>query len=84
MDESSKTVAMNMAVAVRANGSGNIVGILRTTVDFGTLTDLLVSGLFGKTGDTDIYLPNGQEIALTAGQAPLCSPWKRQSSISTN
>ena len=67
-DESSKTVAMNMAVAVRANGSGNIVGILRTTVDFGTLTDLLVSGLFGKTGDTDIYLPNGQEIALTAGQ----------------
>lgn len=67
-DESSKTIAMIMAVAVRAHGSGNIVGILRTTVDFGTLTDLLASGLFGKTGHTDIYLPNGQEITLKAGQ----------------
>jgi GAF domain-containing protein/HAMP domain-containing protein len=65
-DESSKTIAINMATAVRADGSDKVVGILRTTVNFDTLTDSLVAGLFGQTGHTDIYLPNGQELSLQA------------------
>lgn len=63
-DDSSKTIAMNMAVTVRENGKGRIVGILRTTVNFTTLTDTLTSGLFGKTGRTIILLPTGQELRL--------------------
>ncbi len=63
-DESSKTIAMNMAVAVRQNGK--IVGILRTTVNFTTLTDTLAAGLFGGTGRTNIYLPDGSELKLSA------------------
>ncbi len=63
-DESSKTIAITMATPVRANGSGEIVGILRTTVNFEALSDSLIAGLFGQSGHTDIYLPNGQEIEL--------------------
>ena len=67
-DESSKTIAINMATAVLAKDSDSIVGILRTTVDFNTLTDSLIAGLFGETGRTNIYLPSGQELALEAGE----------------
>lgn len=63
-DDSSKTIAMNIAVTVRENGSGRIVGVLRTTVNFTTLTDTLTSGVFGKTGRTIILLPTGQELRL--------------------
>jgi GAF domain-containing protein/HAMP domain-containing protein len=68
-DESSKSLAIVMATVIRANGSENIVGVLRTTVNFDTLADLLAAGSFGKTGHTDIYLPTGQELALEAGDA---------------
>ena len=66
-DESSKTLAITMATVVRANGSENVVGVLRTTVNFSSLADLLAAGLFGQTGHTDIYLPTGQELALEVG-----------------
>ena len=65
-DASSKTIAMNMAVAVRENGDGNIVGVLRTTVNFTTFTNTLASGTFGQTGRTIILLPSGQELRLNA------------------
>jgi len=63
-DDSSKTIAINMAVAVQQNGK--IVGVLRTTVNFTALTDTLVAGLFGETGRTNIYLPDGSELKLSA------------------
>jgi GAF domain-containing protein/HAMP domain-containing protein len=63
-DESSKTIAMNMAVPILQNG--NIVGVIRTTVNFTALTDTLIAGLFGTTGRTIIYLPDGRELKLTA------------------
>jgi putative methionine-R-sulfoxide reductase with GAF domain/HAMP domain-containing protein len=63
-DDSSKTIAMNMAVAIQQNGK--IVGVLRTTVNFTALTDTLIAGLFGKTGRTNIYLPDGSELKLNA------------------
>ena len=67
-DDSSKTVAINMATAIQPDGSDQVVGILRTTVTFDTFTDTLVSGLFGQTGHTDIYLPSGQKLEVRAGE----------------
>ena len=63
-DASSKTIAINMAVTIRQNGNGEILGVLRTTVNFTALSDSLIAGLFGQTGRTDIYLPDGQEFKL--------------------
>jgi putative methionine-R-sulfoxide reductase with GAF domain len=63
-DASSKTIAINMAVTIRQNGNGKILGVLRTTVNFTALSDSLIAGLFGQTGRTDIYLPDGQEFKL--------------------
>jgi putative methionine-R-sulfoxide reductase with GAF domain len=63
-DDSSKTIAINMALTVRESGYGRIVGVLRTTVNFTTLTDTLISGLFGKTGRTIILLPSGMDLRL--------------------
>jgi len=67
-DESSKTIAMNMAVTIRQNGDGEILGVLRTTVNFTALSDSLIAGLFGQTGRTDIYLPDGQEFKLVISE----------------
>ena len=64
-DASSKTLAINIAVPVRANGTNKIVGILRTTVNINSLSNVLVAGQFGQTGRTDIYLPDGQVVTLT-------------------
>jgi putative methionine-R-sulfoxide reductase with GAF domain len=63
-DESSKTIAINMAVAVYQTGSDRVIGILRTTVNFNALTNSLVVSLFGQTGRSVIYLPDGQELKL--------------------
>jgi putative methionine-R-sulfoxide reductase with GAF domain/HAMP domain-containing protein len=65
-DDSSKTIAMNMAVPIQQNGQ--TVGILRTTINFTTLTETLMAGLFGTTGRTDVYLPDGQEIEVEKQQ----------------
>ena len=64
-DASTKVLAINIAVAVRAPDSGQIVGILRTTVNINSLADVLRKGQFGQTGQTSIYMPDGREIALT-------------------
>jgi len=66
-DESSHTIAMNMAVAIYDETKSNVVGVLRTTVDFTTLEDSLINGRFGQTGMTDIYMPEKQELELEAG-----------------
>ncbi len=63
-DVSSKTIALNMAVPVRAIGSQKIVGVLRTTVNVRSLSNVLIAGRFGQTGRTDIYLPGNQVIKL--------------------
>ena len=67
-DESSQTIAINMAAAIYAENGTDVVGVLRSTVDFSTLAASLFSGQFGQTGKTDIYLPNGQELELEAEQ----------------
>jgi putative methionine-R-sulfoxide reductase with GAF domain len=68
-DASSKTLAINMAIAVRASGSNQIVGVLRTTVNITSLANVLQAGLIGQTGKTDIFLPDGQAIKLISNAA---------------
>ena len=68
-DASTKTLAVNMAVAVKASGSDKIVGILRTTLDITSLSDVLGAGQFGNTGGTSIYLPDGQEIKMVSRES---------------
>jgi GAF domain-containing protein/HAMP domain-containing protein len=87
-DSSSKMIAIIMAVTIRENGEGRVLGVLRTTVNFTTLTDTLSLGLFGKTGRTNIYLPSGQELKLnvkadsTAELVQMVSPVTAQMIIS--
>ena len=66
-DASSKTLALNMAVAVRAPESDQIVGVLRTTLNINSLGNVLGAGSFGTTGLTEIYLPDGQKIQIQPG-----------------
>ncbi len=68
-DASTKTLAINMAVAVRASGGNQIVGVLRTTVNINSLANVLQAGLVGRTGQTNVYLPDGQEIKLVTSGA---------------
>jgi putative methionine-R-sulfoxide reductase with GAF domain len=66
-DASTNTLAINMATAVRAPGAGDdrVVGVLRTTVNISSLAQVLRAGVFGRTGRSSIYLPDGQQIKLT-------------------
>ena len=66
-DASSNTLVLNMAVVVFAPGTHQAAGILHTTVNINSLGNVLGTGLLGRTGRTDIYLPDGQKISLTAG-----------------
>ena len=63
-DPSSDIIAINMATTILENGTGRVVGVLRTTVNFTTLRTTLVTGTFGNTGRTIILLPCGQVLAL--------------------
>ena len=63
-DASTKILAVNIAVAVHAPDSDQIVGILRTTVNINSLASVLSRGRFSQTGQTSIYLPDGREIKL--------------------
>jgi putative methionine-R-sulfoxide reductase with GAF domain len=65
-DESSQTLALIVAVGIREDTSGTVIGVLRTTISVEPLANSLVAGLFGKTGQTVVYLPNHQELALVA------------------
>ena len=61
---STKTIAIPIAVAIREYGSGKTLGVLRTTINFAFLGDTLSTSLFGTTGRTLVFLPNGKEFRL--------------------
>lgn len=67
-DESIASIAIIIAARVNVPETESPIGVLRTTITLAALTDSLASGLFGQTGHTDIYLPNGQEIQLEVGE----------------
>jgi GAF domain-containing protein/HAMP domain-containing protein len=63
-DESSNVTAIILAVRIGAADDAAPLGVLRTTLNLSFLTPSLTAGLFGESGHTDIYLPNGQELSL--------------------
>jgi len=67
-DESVKATVVIIAIAIRDEESQNVLGILRTTVNFDSMAQSLAAGLFGQTGQTVVYLPNRQELALVSSE----------------
>ena len=64
-DESSQTIGLQIGLPV-FNESSEIVGVLRSTVNIKSLGEALEAGLFGQSGRTEIYLPDGSEIEIEA------------------
>lgn len=63
-DESSDTLAVQMAIPIFDPETGGILGILRTTLDLKVFTPAFESGRLGETGRTEIYLPGGLELEI--------------------
>ena len=64
LDESTQTLSIQMAVPILDSQGGDILGILRTTVNLEVFVHALELGRPGETGRTDIYLPDGRELEL--------------------
>lgn len=66
-DESSNTLAINLAVPIfdrNATGSERIAGVLRTTLDLEPLRDILAAASFEQTGHTDLIFADNTELRL--------------------
>ncbi len=63
-DDSAKTFASDIAVPVYAQSSGRVIGVLRTTVTFRSVLEILESATqLNQTEHVDLLLPNGQILA---------------------
>ncbi len=67
-DESTQTYGLNMAIPVKNDKTGAIIGILRTTYRLAALNQMLISVHFGQTGVTDVIFPNGQMVGSDVAQ----------------
>lgn len=56
---------LNIAMPVLKEDTQEVIGVLHATINLRILVEPLVSGRFGQTGRTEIYLPDGQEIEVT-------------------
>jgi GAF domain-containing protein/HAMP domain-containing protein len=61
-----KTIAFDIAIPVYSNSTREFVGILRTTINFNILTNLLANSILGQTGYAIVYQPTDQFIKLQA------------------
>jgi putative methionine-R-sulfoxide reductase with GAF domain len=64
IDPAANTVAIDMAIPIYSDITGEFVGVMRAVVNFNVLTDLLIEGFHGQTGYSIISLPNDQDIRL--------------------
>jgi GAF domain-containing protein/HAMP domain-containing protein len=69
-DESSQTFAVNIAVPINVNETGELVGVLRTTYKISALVKILASLRFGETGDAALVFPNGEILESTGNRLP--------------
>lgn len=58
------SIALDVAVPVFSYRNDEFMGVLRATVNFDVLTELLLQGSRGQTGYSIIYQPNDQVIKL--------------------
>lgn len=63
-DQSTETLAFQMAVPVFDLQNSNLIGVLRASVNLEIITPILELGRPGDTGRTEIYLPDGRELEL--------------------
>ena len=64
LDESSNTIAINIAVPVYDVDTNEVIGILRTTYDLNALTESLAQSRFAETGRIDLLVSGGQLITV--------------------
>ncbi|MBN2117492.1 MAG: GAF domain-containing protein [Anaerolineales bacterium] len=83
-DESSQKLAIIVAIAIREEQSSNVLGILRTTVNFDALAPALAAGSVGETGQIVLYLPGRQELALEPGEAGTFLVTQRETGFDIN
>jgi putative methionine-R-sulfoxide reductase with GAF domain len=72
-DQSADAFAIQLAMPVRANGTGEIVGILRTTLQTSALTPIL-GEVVGDTGETELYIPGRPAYVFNRGQLDPADP----------
>ena len=60
-DESTQTTAVNIAVPIR-NSQGQLIGVLRTTLDIQEILDIVAGATFGETGHLTVF--NGEGVAI--------------------
>ncbi len=80
-DESTKTYAINMAVPVQDEASGEVIGVIRSTYRLAAFSQILAGVHFGRTGVTDLIFANNElvgsdtprEVVDAATQAALKS-----------
>ena len=83
-DESTKTTVVIIAIAIRDEESRNVLGILRTTINFDSMAQSLAGSSFGQTGQTVVYLPNRQELALVSSEENTSSLTQEASGFDIN
>jgi len=62
-DDSAGVTAMKIGVPVRDDSSGQVIGVLRSTLNVSTLFDLVAGATFGETGHADLLDSDGQILA---------------------
>ncbi len=60
-DDSAQANSIQMAIPVRDDESGNIVGIIRTTLDATALQGVIDDQSFGQTGHAELFTSTGEE-----------------------
>jgi putative methionine-R-sulfoxide reductase with GAF domain len=83
-DESTKTTVVIIAIAIRDEESQNVLGILRTTINFDFMAQALAASSFGQTGQIVVYLPNRQELALVSSEENISSITQEASGFDIN
>ena len=66
-DESANAVGIQIAVPVRNNESGEIIGVMRTTYLLTALSTIL-SEEIGETGEVDLFIPGDEVVRIHQGQ----------------
>ena len=66
-DESANAVGIQIAVPIRENGDGEIIGIMRTTYLLTALSTILAEEI-GETGEVDLYIPGDEIVRIHKGE----------------
>jgi signal transduction histidine kinase len=61
-DESAQLTTLLISLPIRAQQSGEVIGILRSNLDVTELYDVLAAFVFGQTGNTFLLAPSGATI----------------------